>query len=173
MNRKLAALASFCEFHARLGVPLSGLLVMMGPTGRGRSSATSYKPFLAHISKHTPQRRRAITLPAPARRPQILTPRQAQAILDACEHLRNRLICGTGWCSGCSWTPGPGSVKRPLGDHGDVRAPARTACTPTARIEAMAHTSTLARIGDLGQRFQQTDWVRIRIQVRGGRAEVV
>ncbi len=41
VNRKLAALASFCEFHARLGVPLSGLLVMMGPTGRGRSSATS------------------------------------------------------------------------------------------------------------------------------------
>ncbi len=31
-------------------------------------------------------------MPAPARRPQVLTPRQAQAILDACEHLRDRLL---------------------------------------------------------------------------------
>jgi len=92
VNRKLAALMSFCEFHARLGVQLSGLLVTMAPAGRGRSSATSYKPFLAHITKHTPQRGRAITLPAPAPRPQVLTARQAQAILDACEHLRDRLL---------------------------------------------------------------------------------
>lgn len=46
VNRKLAALTSFCEFHARLGVQLAGLLVTMSPAGRGRS-ATSYKPFLA------------------------------------------------------------------------------------------------------------------------------
>ena len=31
VNRKLAALTSFCEFHARRGVPLAGLLAVMQP----------------------------------------------------------------------------------------------------------------------------------------------
>jgi hypothetical protein len=35
----------------------------------------------------------------------------------------------------------------------------------------MAHTPTLTRIGDRGQRFQQAD--RVRIQVIGGPAGVV
>jgi hypothetical protein len=35
VNRKLAALTSFCEFHARHGVDLAGLLVRMRPAGRG------------------------------------------------------------------------------------------------------------------------------------------
>ena len=35
-----AALASFCEFHARQGVALAGLLVTMQPAGR-RAAATS------------------------------------------------------------------------------------------------------------------------------------
>jgi integrase/recombinase XerD len=34
VNRKLAALTSFCEFHARHGVKLAGLLVTMQPAGR-------------------------------------------------------------------------------------------------------------------------------------------
>src|SRR6476659_1439132 len=46
VNRKLAALASFCEFHARHGVPLAGVLTVMGPAGRRGGSATSFKPFL-------------------------------------------------------------------------------------------------------------------------------
>jgi hypothetical protein len=41
VNRKLAALTSFCEFHARHGVELAGLLVTMRPAGRGGGSATS------------------------------------------------------------------------------------------------------------------------------------
>jgi len=92
VNRKLAALTSFCEFHARLGVQLSGLLVTMQPVSRGRSSTTSYKPFLQHITKHGPQRRRTIAVAAPAPRPQVLTAQEAQAVLDACEHLRDRLL---------------------------------------------------------------------------------
>ncbi len=93
VNRKLAALTSFCEFHARLGAPLAGLLVTTQPAHPGRSSsATSYKPFLQHISKHSSQRRRTIALPAPTARLQVLTPRQAQEILDACGHLRDRLL---------------------------------------------------------------------------------
>ncbi len=51
VNRKLAALTSFCEFHARLGTQLSGLLVTMGqpaaagcqprPTGRFCSTSAN------------------------------------------------------------------------------------------------------------------------------------
>jgi len=92
VNRKLAALASFCEFQARRGVPLAGLLAVMQPAGRGRPAATSYKPFLQHVAKGRPQRRRTVKLAAPARAPQVLTARQAQAILDACGHLRDRLL---------------------------------------------------------------------------------
>src|SRR6266536_3398736 len=92
VNRKLAALTSFCEFHARHGVRLAGLLVGMQPAGRGRYSATSFKPFLHHISKSNGRPRRAIKLTAAAPRPRILTAGQAQSILDACDHLRDRLL---------------------------------------------------------------------------------
>lgn len=92
VNRKLAALTSFCEFHARHGVPLAGLLVTMAPAGRGRSSASSFKPFLHHITKSAPQQQRAITLASSQPRPRVLTAAEAQAILDACEHLRDRLL---------------------------------------------------------------------------------
>jgi site-specific recombinase XerD len=93
VNRKLAALVSFCEFHARHGVALAGLLVTMQPAGR-RGSATSYKPFLHHITKNEPQRRRAITLKTSRPRPKVLAAGQAQTILDACDHLRDRLLFG-------------------------------------------------------------------------------
>lgn len=92
VNRKLAALTSFCEFHARHGVALAGLLTTLTPPGRGRSSARSYKPFLHHVTKGNSQRRRAIALATPASRPQVLTVGKAQTILDACEHLRDRLL---------------------------------------------------------------------------------
>jgi len=92
VNRKLAALTSFTGFHARLGVPLATSLVMMTATGRRGSSATSYRPFLQHINKQAPQRRRMIAMPAPMPRPQVLSAWEAQAVLDACEHLRDRLL---------------------------------------------------------------------------------
>jgi site-specific recombinase XerD len=93
-NRKLEALTSFCEFHARHGVPLAGLLVTVQPVGRGRPAASSYKPFLHHVSKGEPQRRRTVKLAAspPPPRPTVLTVTQAQAILDGCERLRDRLL---------------------------------------------------------------------------------
>ncbi len=91
VNRKLAALTSFCEFHARHGEPLAGLLVTTAPPGRGRGSS-SFKPFLHHISKSGPQRRRTITVPAVTPTPRVLTVDQVQAILDACQHLRDRLL---------------------------------------------------------------------------------
>jgi integrase/recombinase XerD len=91
VNRKLAALTSFCEFHARHGVDLAGLLVRMQPAGR-RGSASSFKPFLHHIAKGMPQRRRMIGLKTVPPRPKVLTAQQVQAILDACGHLRDRLL---------------------------------------------------------------------------------
>ena len=93
VNRKLAALVSFCEFHARHGVTLAGLLVTMQPAGR-RGSATSYKPFLHHITKNGPRRHRTIKLKTSRPRPKVLTAGQAQAILDACDYLRDRLLFG-------------------------------------------------------------------------------
>jgi integrase/recombinase XerD len=91
VNRKLAALTSFCEFHARHGVKLGGLLTTMQPAGR-RGAAASYKPFLHHITGKEPQRRSVIKLKTPRARPQVLTAAEAQTILDACDHLRDRLL---------------------------------------------------------------------------------
>ena len=92
VNRKLAAVGSFYEFHARSGVAVADLLVVMRPAGRHRAAATSYKPFLQHIASGKPERQRTIKLKADRRRPRVLTATQAQKILDACEHLRDRLL---------------------------------------------------------------------------------
>jgi integrase/recombinase XerD len=92
VNRKLAALTSFCEFHVRHGVELVGLLVTMQPAGQRGGSGTSYKPFLHHVTKNKPERRRVVKLKASRPRPKVLTAKQAQTILDACGHLRDRLL---------------------------------------------------------------------------------
>jgi site-specific recombinase XerD len=92
VNRKLAAVISFYEFHARHGVDVARLLVDMQPAGRRRGGATSYKPFLEHVAKSKPQRHRTIKLKASRPRPKVLTVKQVQTILDACEHLRDRLL---------------------------------------------------------------------------------
>jgi len=94
VNRKLAALASFCEFHALHGEPLAGLLVTNAPPGRPGVSTSTFKPFLHHITKFGPQRRRTVTVPAVPPRPRVLTVGEVQAILDACQHLRDRLLFG-------------------------------------------------------------------------------
>ncbi|MFF3159893.1 tyrosine-type recombinase/integrase [Streptomyces sp. NPDC057910] len=92
VNRKLAAVSTFYEFHARSGIEVADLLVTMRPAGRHRSSATSYKPFLQHIASGRPERTRTIKLKSGRKRPRVLTAAQAQKILDGCEHLRDRLL---------------------------------------------------------------------------------
>jgi len=92
VNRKLAALASFCEFHSRQGVALAGVLTTMTPVGRRGSSTGAFKPFLHHVTKSGPQRRRTVALAAPTPTPRVLTAPQTQAILDACTRLRDRLL---------------------------------------------------------------------------------
>jgi site-specific recombinase XerD len=92
VNRKLAAVSVFYEFHARSGVAVADLLISMRPAGPYRSAATSYKPFLQHVASGKPGRTKSIKLKTGRKRPRVLTAVQAQTILDACEHFRDRLL---------------------------------------------------------------------------------
>jgi len=78
-------------------IDLGELLVTWQPAGR---RATAWKPFLHHLSKDQPQPRRMIKLIARRKLPQVLTAAQMQAILDACEHLRDRLLWAILWDAG-------------------------------------------------------------------------
>lgn len=97
VNRKLSALSSFYRHAARHGVDLGELLVTWQPAGR---RSTAWKPFLHHISKHQPQPQRTVKLTSPRKLPQVLTAAQVQAILDGCEHLRDRLLWAVLWDAG-------------------------------------------------------------------------
>jgi hypothetical protein len=54
--RSLAALTSFCEFHARHGVDLAGLLVRMQPAGRRGSPSSSSRLLLTQLLVSLTQR---------------------------------------------------------------------------------------------------------------------
>jgi len=88
INRKLSALAAFYGHQARHGVDVGELLTTWQLPGR----RGGWKPFLHHISKGTPQPRREISLKAPKKLPRVLTTAETQAILDACDHLRDRFL---------------------------------------------------------------------------------
>ena len=88
VNRKLSAVTAFYEHQARHGVDVGELLTTWQPPGR----RGGWKPFLHHISKGKPQPRRAIGLKAPTKQPRVLTVAEMQAILDACDRLRDRLL---------------------------------------------------------------------------------
>ncbi|MBA3488962.1 MAG: site-specific integrase [Longispora sp.] len=89
VNRKLSALSAFYQHAARNGVDLGELLVTWQPAGR---RGTGWKPFLHHITKGEAQARRVIALKAPRKLPRLLTVAEAQAILDACDRLRDRFL---------------------------------------------------------------------------------
>ena len=89
VNRKLSALSAFYQHASRQGVDLGELLTTWQPGGRRGSG---WKPFLHHIDKGQLQPRRAIGLTAPRKLPRVLSVAEAQAILDACEHLRDRFL---------------------------------------------------------------------------------
>ena len=96
INRKLSALAAFYQHQMRHGVDVGELLTTWQLPGR----RGGWKPFLNHISKGKPQPRRAIVLKTPTKLPRVLTVMEMQAILDACERLRDRflvaLLCESG-----------------------------------------------------------------------------
>lgn len=86
INRKLSAVASFYQFHQRHGVECEFLWSLRHGGGTG-----SWRPFLAHLDE-SPRRRREVKLKAAKRTPRVLTPDQVTAIVDACDHLRDRLL---------------------------------------------------------------------------------
>ena len=96
INRKLSALSAFYAHQARHGVDLGELLTTW-QVGGGRGG---WKPFLHHLSKGRPQARRAIALKVPSKVPRVLSVAEMQAILDACEHLRDRFLFALMWDSG-------------------------------------------------------------------------
>ncbi|HEY5985139.1 MAG TPA: hypothetical protein VIV12_01970 [Streptosporangiaceae bacterium] len=102
INRKLSALSAFYQHQARHGVDVGDLLVTWQPPGR----RGGWKPFLHHISKGRPQPRRAIALKVPRKLPRVLTVAEAQAILDACDRLRDRFLLAILWDAGRRG-PGP------------------------------------------------------------------
>ncbi|RIV29801.1 integrase [Micromonospora radicis] len=93
VNRKLASVGSFYDFHARHGVEVAALLRRVAPAGH-RALATAYRPFLDHVSSRQPRTSPVVRLKAVRPMPRVLEARQTQAILDACERLRDRLLFG-------------------------------------------------------------------------------
>jgi integrase/recombinase XerD len=89
VNRHLAAVFGFYDFHARSGVGLAGQLVAWRRTNRG-----GYKPFLHRVGKTRAVPTRPIGLVVPTRVPRTLQPEEVAAILAACTHLRDRLLIG-------------------------------------------------------------------------------
>src|SRR6185437_8385232 len=88
INRKLSAVASFYQFHARHGVDCAELLTTMKPGG----SRGSWRPFLAHLSTGADQGRKTIKLTPERRLPRALEPDSISKILDSCERLRDRFL---------------------------------------------------------------------------------
>jgi len=96
VNRKLAAVSVFYAHQARNNEGPGDLLAAWRSGGRG-----GWKPFLHHVSKGKPYRGRAITLKAPKKLPRILTAGETQAILDACDRLRDRFFFALMHETGC------------------------------------------------------------------------
>lgn len=96
INRKLSAVASFYVFHQRHGLDC-GFLWSLRRGGGG--SGSSWRPLLAHLGS-SPRKRRELKLKVAKRAPKVLSAGQITAVLDGCEHLRDRflfaLLAGTG-----------------------------------------------------------------------------
>ncbi len=96
VNRKLSAVGSFYEFHARNGVDVAALLSELRP---GLTRRGAWRPFLAHLGTGS-ARSRAVTVPSSRRLPRALDQGEVEAIRGACERLRDRffieLLAGTG-----------------------------------------------------------------------------
>ena len=87
VNRHLAALFSFYDFRARGGVVLAQSLVDWRRTNRG-----GYRPFLHHVTAGRATATRPLRLRQPRRLPRTLTDEQVLALVEACEHLRDRFL---------------------------------------------------------------------------------
>jgi integrase/recombinase XerD len=87
VNRHLAAVFGFYDFHARTGVKLAESLVAWRRVPRG-----SFKPFLHHVTKGRPVPTRPVKLRVPRRLPATLEVEQVTVLLGACTRLRDRFL---------------------------------------------------------------------------------
>ena len=87
VNRHLAGVFGFYDFHARTGVALAESLVAWRRVPRG-----SFKPFLHHVTKGRPIPTRPVKLKAPRRLPATLSVEEVAVILAACTRLRDRFL---------------------------------------------------------------------------------
>lgn len=85
INRKLSAVTSFYLFHERRGVEIAAGL------STWRVGYGGWKPLLAHLGEK-PRQVRALTLRQIRRQPRELSGAECDAILDACERPRDRLL---------------------------------------------------------------------------------
>lgn len=89
VNKHLAALFSFYDYHARNGVALAEALVAWRRSSRG-----GYKPFLHHVTAGRPVPSRPLRVREPRRLAHTLSEEQVLALVGACSHLRDRfLLC--------------------------------------------------------------------------------
>jgi len=86
INLILAAIGSFYEYQDRLGVETA--------ISRSRrfGAKSPYKPFLHHISRTQSLRHAVVRVKAITRLPRVFSPSEVQSLLDACTHLRDRLL---------------------------------------------------------------------------------
>ena len=87
VNRHLAALFSFYDYQAGNGVPLAQQLVAWRRSNRG-----GFRPFLHHATGGRAVAARPLRVRQPGRVPRTLTDEQLLAIVEACEHLRDRFL---------------------------------------------------------------------------------
>lgn len=87
VNRHLAGVFGFYDFHARAGVGLAESLVAWRRVPRG-----SFKPFLHHVTRGRPVPTRPVKLRVPRRLPATLTVEEVAVILAACTRLRDRFL---------------------------------------------------------------------------------
>lgn len=84
INRKLAAVGSFYRYHSHYGVDSSAITTTRRRSGR-------YTPFLGHLDAPIKQTL-SVKLKQPQRHSRTLTSAQIDAILRACDRLRDRLL---------------------------------------------------------------------------------
>ena len=87
VNRHLAGLFCFYDYHARNGVALAQALVVWRRSNRG-----GYKGFLQHANGGRPVATRPLRLRQTRRLPRTLSVEQIVALVEACQHLRDRFL---------------------------------------------------------------------------------
>jgi integrase len=87
VNQYLAALFGFYDYLARVGVSLVDDLMTWRRAGR-----RGYVPFLYHATKGNPVPIRPVKLRVAHQRPKTMSEKDILAIIEACEHLRDRFL---------------------------------------------------------------------------------